>query len=324
MLCLRVARVQPISSKRTNNLTASVRTGNPEAYMHLENFAVMMTKARGFVSLMYIDAGYLEMAKSFICNLSFLNPKYLDQLAIITHGPAVATELRRFRAQLNIFDFNDIAPGQERSRRKLFFGQYEYFIVTLRRLRIQSALIQQGANVFVIEADAMWFSPSVYDTIRKLLETSDFITANDRGLEQHGDKLVSAGFLATNSTASSRKFFSMYIDTYERKLLHVTNKSGTIDLPGEQVYMTHLLQKASHLKVEWLDPCMFVCGKWYMSSSYRESCPNPLVLQNNWITGVDKKIQRAKRFHHWFLSLTGECLIQVGDGSSRRDIDRES
>ncbi len=61
-------------------------------------------------------------------------------------------------------------------------------------------------------------------------------------------------------------------------------------------------------RMKWLDISKFPCGKWYDNSNRYHGLPiqdyanQPIVIQNNWIVGNAAKIQRAKKWGHWYYS----------------------
>ena len=68
------------------------------------------------------------------------------------------------------------------------YGTYEYFKITLDRLWVQNAFLQAGVNVFLIEADAVWFSP-LSEYFLPYLRSSAIVSADDRG---NGRPLISS------------------------------------------------------------------------------------------------------------------------------------
>ena len=57
----------------------------------------------------------------------------------------------------------------------------------------------------------------------------------------------------------------------------------------------------------WFPISDFPNGLWYQG---KVDSDNPVVIQNNYIKGNDRKIERAKKFGHWFLGVDDECVIR--------------
>lgn len=252
----------------------------------------------GFVTLVYTNTAYVEMTKSFVCNILALEEDQIDQFLFVSSSQAATDELTAFNDRLQVVTVHTNSKAAN-------FGTFEYYSITLDRLELQNNLLQRGLNVFVVEADATWFSVHVFKSVILRLKEFDFVTADDNFND--GDySLVSAGFLACRSTNRTRIFFADYVADYRSKLLPLRHHRGKLSLPGEQVHMTFRLRE-SNLTVSWLDVCEFSSGKWYSSAKLREKCPTPMVLQNNWIVGNKEKMKRARNWGHWFLDATCSC-----------------
>jgi hypothetical protein len=69
-----------------------------------------------------------------------------------------------------------------------------------------------------------------------------------------------------------------------------------------------MIKKDDHLKLSFLGPKTVVAGVWYSNAKVRAQHPTPSVILNNWIIGNDKKIERAKKWRHWFLDSKNQCI----------------
>lgn len=262
-----------------------------------------------FVTLLYFNYAYLNMTKSFLCNLNLVaHSPFSSRLVLVAADEHAAYDLTQFllverlqHLQRNLSPFVVLLRSGE--AQSVDFGTQRYYDLTLERLRIQNELLQAGLNVFIIESDAIWFSADIRDILNEAFSGAvDILSANDSG--GSASKLISAGFLAVKSNQKVKKLFQMYTTRY-RKLLKQKQ------LIGEQILMTHLLQEFPNVNVKWLDECEYASGRWYGEIEYRKRCATPAVLQNNWIIGVDKKMERAKSWNHWFLQSEGTCFIRV-------------
>lgn len=246
-------------------------------------------KQYGFVLLLFLNKAYLEMTKSFICH----QPDLLKQTIFVTTSSQLRKELKAWNPATLVF----LQPYAV--SKSVYYGTYEYFKLTEERLKFQNNLIQDGINVFVIEADATWNSLQILDIIQNAFKEHDIVSADD------DNKLISAGFLGVRSTYKTRKFFKLYVDTYSKHLASFSGQTGHIGNVGEQHTMTRLLKKLG-VETYWLTQCESANGKWYLNKDL--ACPLPMVIQNNWIKGNEAKISRAKENKQWFLDENGECL----------------
>lgn len=271
---------------------------------HSENvFSIAKTieQKYGFVFLMFLNDAYLEMTKSFICH----HPTLLKQTIFLTTGSHLTEQLHAWNP--DIFVHAQLYSNNK----KVSYGTYEYFRLTVERLQFQNELIQNGVNVFVIEADATWNSLNIIEVIRNAFMEHEIVSADDHL------KLISAGFLGVRSTDKTRTFFQQYVDAYSKKLEPYRTRSGQIGDIGEQHTMTPLLKKLS-IQVHWLNQCESANGKWYRQTN--PSCPLPMVIQNNWIVGNHAKIERAKKYKQWFLDKSGQCSNKTEAKKHVRDL----
>jgi hypothetical protein len=242
--------------------------------------------------------------KSWICNVRLVDEGVLERTLFVASDETAAIELSRFAPDVNLHTSLENTLFSS----ALEYGTYAYFALTLQRLYLVNFLLRHGANIFVIEADAIWFA-LISEHVNELINAgSAIVSVDDRG----GKKpLISAGFLYLHS--STQDFFHSFVEKYARNLEKYRTETTRIDKkdPGEQHLLTRLLRKSWTHSVDWLDDCRFVRGVWYMSEEYRRRCPNPIVLQNNYISGVNNKVLRAQQWGHWFLSDEGKCITKM-------------
>lgn len=250
----------------------------------------------GLVNVMFYNLAYITLVKSWICNVLEEDVRILNVTLFIAADRQAGNDLRDFHPGLWVTSMITLDHGLDDA---LSYGSYAYFYLTLERLLIQNELLQHGVNVLLTEADAVWLSSSVQRSLIDRLATAQIISASD-----HSQHLISAGFLLCKSDAKVRVFFKDYVRSYARRLERIrpSDPHERIDHldAGEQHLMTKLLHK-SQLVVEWLDSCEYARGEWYSDEEYRRRCPHPLVIQNNYIVGIQAKVHRAQRWGHWYL-----------------------
>eukprot|EP01047_Picozoa_sp_COSAG01_P056456 COSAG01_NODE_6404_length_3685_cov_14.157278_4_plen_386_part_00 len=272
-------------------------------------FAKQVTKKHGFAYLVFLNAAYLDITESWVCNVKALG-NVLPNTAFVCGDANTTKALLDFDPSLHAFTHSYAQKGG------VTYGTYEYFRLTVERLLVQNAMIQQGVSIMVVEADAAWLprAADMQAKINELLQTHEILSAND------GEKAkqISAGFLAIRSTSKMRAFFQKYVDFYVQHLENAKKRAGAreqIGHVGEQVTMTSML-KDGNVSVKWLSDCTFsASGKWYTNSAYRKRCKNLRVVQNNFIKGNDLKRQRAKRFKHWYMDEGGRCTRGGGQNT---------
>lgn len=276
-------------------------------------FAKKVSIGFPYIHLMFLNHAYLNLTKSWICNIRMVGSDIFHQTIFVVSDEATAQELRNFEprvfAYVHLSDTNDLS-----------YGTFEYFSLTLERLKLQNELIQAGINIFLIEADAVWFSTlSEYFSDAIEVDGVSIISATDRSSK---NPLISAGFIYFSASLSH--FFNEYTKKYARIVSNFSGQKGRLDHihAGEQHLMTSMLRKAQK-NVTWLDDCHFARGEWYQDVSYRIRCPHPKVIQNNYIIGNSDKVVRAEEWNHWFLSPDGTCTETMPLVNPRGDFNVE-
>jgi hypothetical protein len=72
------------------------------------------------------------------------------------------------------------------------------------------------------------------------------------------------------------------------------------DSGSEQLMLDKLIREEPNLTVAWLPPENFASGLYYRDARYSKSIKHPIVILNNFIIGNSAKINRAKKWKHWF------------------------
>jgi hypothetical protein len=275
------------------------------------DFATKTSDKTGYVFLMFFNSGYMKFVNSWICNMRLVDADVLKQTLFVAADDLAAEALITIEPTSHIFNQHTDSKGA------VTYGTYPYFELTIDRLRVQNSLLQKGANVFVIEADAIWFSP-IAEYVESIRDDG-IISANDRTVQK---PLISAGFSLVSCT--QYKFFNRYVSRYASNLKKFENFKGSFDEfdPGEQHLMTKLLLARKRHMVTWLSECHFARGEWYTDEKYRMRCPHPKVIQNNYFRGMENKIERAKEWGHWFLNQDGTCKSHIPVINPRGEYDK--
>ncbi|KAL7545880.1 hypothetical protein ACHAWF_009239 [Thalassiosira exigua] len=255
--------------------------------------AARIQSHHGIVLLQFLNEGFVEMTKSWICNVRRFDV-VLPKILFITSDQAAYNALTAFDVTLNVVLEPYSAP------KSMTYGQTEYYRYMLFRTKLISTLLDSNHALWLVESDAVWLE----DPTDLVLGTpGDLVTMSDKPPQ----KLLQGGFLLLRPTGVTKRLWTRMREEFESKMKAVTQKD--IGNGGsEQLMLDKMIRDDSGLRVEWLDPHKFVPGKWYDDASFRKTVPAPFVVLNNWIKGTDNKIKRAKKWNHWFLDEQGSCF----------------
>ena len=258
----------------------------------LQETVKRMQQRNGFVNFQFLNEGFIEMTKSWICNVRLFPSEILDKTLFVATDMGAYDALTSFNSSLRVVLEPYATP------KDLRYGQYAYYDFMLFRTKLLYRMLKQGITVWLTESDAVW----VKDPTEIVLKTNgDMVTASDR---LPPAKLYSAGFQLLRPTKPTIKVWGKLVDMFERKLRGTKQGTEMNDAGSEQLMLDGLVRQEKNLTLQWLNPENFVCGLYYKHmNDYRD----PTVIQNNWIKGNGAKIKRAKEHEHWYVQ-HGHCM----------------
>eukprot|EP01084_Bolivina_argentea_P184974 319001_1 len=142
-------------SINTNNFDTNINTNINNNNTLLEISLAKQNKY-GMVIIQLLNSGYVEMTKSWLCNVNQISTKVIPRLILITTDENAQNELKKFKINSGINYDMVFHPFQ--SNTNLKYGDYEYFKIELERLKLQNSLIQAGITIFMTESDSTWFT----------------------------------------------------------------------------------------------------------------------------------------------------------------------
>ncbi|XP_070552121.1 uncharacterized protein [Ptychodera flava] len=246
----------------------------------------------GFVTLQFLNRGYLNITKSWICNVKCMG--VLPKVLFIATDQNALDGLSKFhpKAQVVLLPFQTMF--------KLSFGFVTYYQFILLRTWIILILLQRDIPLTLIESDAVWFD-DVLPTIESL-SGYDLVSMSNTVTETG----ISGGFLYLNTTQTAKM---VWLDVFQQFQGYMDTRGDGSENMGAAHSEKKILERVLHkttVKVKTLPLENFVSGIWYKNDTLREMT-KPKVIQINYIVGVDRKIRNAKHWGHWFLTDEGDC-----------------
>ena len=264
---------------------------------------------RGYISLIIVNEAFLSIAKSWLCNTEFMKGVWQSTLFIAT-SHKVARELGSWDSNgrhPNVVTWNVLSEMNV----EMEYGDVSYFRLMLRRLSLYLLLAQTGVNFLITEADSVWSTNVLASlTQRGISHLPSIMPGIDEHTHMMGFCLVTSlkpGVIDMYKTLKSK--FKRKLEKYKSLKAH----AHIGDAGNEQHLFTEFLtQKESTnngFTFQTMPKDLYVSGIWYKSKN-RRKCPRPFAIQNNWIIGNAAKIERAKRFGHWYLSRDGTKCVK--------------
>ena len=260
----------------------------------------------GFVYVMFLNAAFSEMTKSWICNMRRVAESVLEHTIFISSDIQTTRKMMSFKPNLKIF------TRTSELKEAVSFGSYAYYSVVLERLVLQNKLLQEGINIQIIEADQFW-KRDITSVLQSSFSAHDIVAGQEGPFPQTTETVsrICGGFQGFVSTNRTRPFFDSYIRKYSKTLEDRQVERATKTLNGhedDQAALTRLALEAG-FHIEYLDRCAYANGLWFQEKGYAEYCKIPTVIHNGYIVGNDAKVLRAKQTGHWYITDEGDrCL----------------
>lgn len=251
--------------------------------------------------LQILNSAYVDFTKSWICNMLMIG--YQD--LVLSNTVFLATDEKAFKifSELGYATFYLEMDGKN----FLDYGTVEYYKLMLSRSLIVNKLLHNNVKVAIVESDAYWTSEAL-DYINSI--EADIISA-DNDVTQEGGQ-PSAGFMFFNPSQSTKYFWNRVTELHQN-LISKGRSYGDSDDWGDEMKIIQRLwwrweKFDDKIRLHLLSKDRFVSGQWYKGEYQSKTIP--FVTQNNWIVGIQSKLERAKKNNHWFLDdHNNRCLL---------------
>ena len=296
--------------------------------------------ADSFAGLTIINAAFVDMTLSWLCNTARMPGVHERSVMVCTDQEC----LFRMRTSpvaarvssvlgLNLFLRTAHVPGADAMRSAeqeagaLRYATVHYILMMIARQQLLADLVLSGVPYLLFETDALWAddayswlgralaSGKVWDRQRKEgrpagLPAFDFI-----GYVDGGTRGIGGGFFLTFATQEARALCSLWNNMMQSEIGKIKNISDHhAGMHIDQRTLKHAFNLFdANGSVAIFPPPLFPSGKWYRSRNTSEGdlahvvSEGIVVLQFNWIVGVQAKVERAVDYGHWFLEKGGVC-----------------
>jgi len=272
----------------------------------------------GWVTTVLFNVGYLEMTKSFACNLRFI-PNALERTLFIAADGQADIEFRDFAAAQGFTVHVVLWRAASEFEASMEYTQAAYYRFMLARACLELQLVTMGIHVHIAEADAMWARDGVVVALENAAQEGagyDVMWTDDKAM--CGDVFsdhVSDGTAMLNATRGSQLVLRYLAWEWGSQLGNHLDVEGAapLDMDNEQFIWQHM-HDLKLFSSRWLRlrPSAFPSGLWFkkagVGGDVSRSEVDMAIIQNNWEVGSAAKIERAKDWGQWFLHSDGSCL----------------
>eukprot|EP00924_Labyrinthula_sp_SR-Ha-C_P004251 augustus_masked-scaffold_3-processed-gene-18.3-mRNA-1 protein AED:1.00 eAED:1.00 QI:0/0/0/0/1/1/2/0/795 len=238
----------------------------------------------GFAIIQIFNKNFLTLTKNYICNLEALNllAKMQNLIFLATDLTAYA-ELRKFHVGLKVSYVDTFSPILSKGQ-NLRYGDSDYFNYMIWRTTFIQQILDNDINLLLTEADAFWRSTPLKNIFS--LENDEVVLVDNLPPK----KTPNGGFIYIKSTRHTKQMWG------EITKRHIQEGGNEQPIENEVINLYH---RKGLIRLRWVPHDVVSSGLWYQNPETLSS--RNVVILNNWITGTDKKIERAKKFNQWFL-----------------------
>ena len=240
-------------------------------------------KCNDYIIAIFLTSDYCEEAENLIKTLDNNNLK--DKLIAYT----LDKKSKKCMNKLGVKNtFKNMKLGNSSYGEELF-----YKIVTEKLVMIYELLIKQPKNILYMDTDIYVFK-NFDEEMKQICQSKyDIIFQCDEFRPIHNKicENLCTGFFYVKNNSKTKKFFK---DSIKRM------KKGEYikGRPADQRIINESLKDYPELNVTTFDQTQFPNGSIFFTHNIKE---NPFIVHNNYIKGLDNKINRFKMNNLWIV-----------------------
>lgn len=228
----------------------------------------------------YINQGFLRLFKNF--EIYFQRVSWNEKLLVMTEDSDVVRYLQdKQRYFVLVLD-----GTSKRVSDAVDYGTVSYKKLIYSRTETVRILLNAHLRVLLVDIDAVWLR----NPVEYLLHLAPMDIAG-----QLDGSMLCGGFLFMNgSSASINELWSNVSEQYRA---HIEEDDRSHRSTEQGILNILLKNNYTHLKVVKLPAEDFPSGNLYFKPDTK--ILSPVVVHNNYIVGVDRKIERFKDYNLW-------------------------
>eukprot|EP00961_Rhodomonas_salina_P078757 1059193-Rhodomonas_salina.1 len=264
-----------------------------------------------FLFISFGNAAFVPFYRNWFCNTAAMDGVHARTLLIFSdeEGYNIMKD-NTFGVLVSMVVIG--ASNSAGYRTGLDFGKLGYWLLTSYRLQTMITLMQNEIPCLNFESDAIWVrnplrDPCLYTSEHDLIVFRD---NKDVGCLGFGWLLLRP----TSRTVALLQETKRRFDTQLERRRGQSPDTWAHEVRGEQQFAQEVIDTnaVGHIQLRNLSPNKYVSGRWYIEDFVRKEVKEdgvPYVLNFNWIIGNQAKVDRAKKWGHWFLQdeAKGSC-----------------
>lgn len=274
--------------------------------------AKLIQEQQGLVGVCVVNAGFVNLTKSWLCNVKeFGSHKYTLMIATDRQAFDELDRFRRLRKMqfaLALHEIDDRALTTSLSITQVAYWKWLVF-----RVELLKTLISNSIDVLLFETDAVWFK-CAFDEWRKERISSKSVAVDIFGVADGSSaRQMGFGFLRIRSNQRTKALWTTLDSRFRDAVSKLHTDKDAARVQSEQAILNELLKNSESttknaVSYSMLPRSEYVDGSFYSDDIRRNSCPTPVLINNNFIVGVEAKVERARKWNHYFLDRNSLCI----------------
>lgn len=254
---------------------------------------------QGFVGVCVVNNGFVNLTKSWLCNVApFDSHPYVLLVATDRQAFDELAKFRRLRQMKFVLALHRI--DDRTLATSLAITQRSYWQWLVFRVDLLRTLIEHSIDVLLFETDAVWFK-CAFEIWRKERRASTAIVDISGVADGSAARQMGFGFLRIRANERTKTLWNTLHSRFRDAVAKLRVDKDSARVQSEQAILNELLKSSPNIVSSILPRSEYVDGSFYRDHVRRHSCPTPVLINNNFIIGVDAKIERARRWKHFFL-----------------------
>jgi Nucleotide-diphospho-sugar transferase len=262
---------------------------------------------RGSISMTVVSKAFIATARSWICNVETAGIRP-PSIVWITTDVESRDAMSKIPHSETVY-LAELQGGSERGGTS--YGNPGYWLLMLERTRLIREILDRGLGVFAFETDQIWLRDPV-PHVEYLIHGGDEVDVVGTLDSRHE---IGGNFLYLSPTPATKRLWRQVSRRFERAYdgnrMHKRTRLTRKYMENDQSLLTKLIffdesfKQRNPVVFRALDTEQFVDGRWYLEDQKFYASPrarSPVLINNNFLVGIEEKRVRAKKHGHWFLT----------------------
>ncbi|XP_060081120.1 uncharacterized protein LOC132560473 [Ylistrum balloti] len=253
----------------------------------------MYTKTNDTVLVTLINDAYMSFTYSWLCNTKHMGIH--KQVLFITTDNVSRDKLNKDWPEVSAVALSGLSLSGDQ-----VYSHAGYVRLMVRRSEALLAILNNNIEIFLFEVDCLWIRNPM-PRLKKTAEQFDILVTPVS--ERPG--IIAGGFIFMRPTNAMKVTWQALTDklyNLDSRLKKLPPNQVISEGENDQQFLSALIMsKYKGIKYKMLALEVYPDGKWYSYPESKRNKLDPDIINNNWALGNKAKIDRAKKWHHWFV-----------------------